>query len=83
MVIKVTINKIHDFNKLKKAKRIVKDLETVMKILNLTHIGLKPFRDYTSLQETLLCIEDSKTILQIHLDHQKNVLKNKGEVIEE
>lgn len=76
------MNEVHDFNKLKKAKRIVKELEIVMKILNLAYAGLKPFRDYNSLQETLLCIYDSRTILQIHLDANKQILKNKGQVDE-
>lgn len=77
------MNELHDFSKLKRAKRIVKDLETVMKILTIAHIGLRPFRDYTSLQETLLCLEDSKSILEIHLNHQKQILKTKGQVVEE
>jgi hypothetical protein len=76
------MNELHDFNKLKRAKKIVKDLEIVMQMLNLAIRGLKPFRDYTSLQETLLCLEDSKIILEIHLSHNKQVLLNKGQVVE-
>lgn len=72
----------YDFNKVKKAKRIVKELEVVIKILTLAKNGLKPFRDYTSLQETLLCIDDSKTILEIHLNHNKQILKEKGKLNE-
>lgn len=74
------MNEIHDFHKLKKAKIIVEELEKVMKILNLSIVGLKPFRKYTSLSETLLCLEDSRTILEIHLEHHKKVLENKGKV---
>lgn len=77
------MSEISDFNKFKRAKKIVKELEVVIKILSLAQTGLKPFRDYTSLQETLLCIEDSKTILEIHLNHQKQILKDKGNVINE
>ncbi len=73
----------YDFNKVKKAKRIVKELEMVVKILTLAKVGLKPFRDYTSLQETLLCISDSKTILEIHLNHHRQILKDKGQVPDE
>jgi len=74
----IILTSINDFNKYKKAKRIVKDLEKVIHILTLAHQGLKPFREYTSLQETLLCIEDSKMILDIHLSHHKQILANKG-----
>lgn len=77
------MNEVSDFNKFKRSKKIVKELEVVIKILILAQSGLKPFRDYTSLQETLLCIEDSKTILRIHLDHHKQILKNKGSIKDE
>lgn len=77
------MNEIHDFNKLKRAKKIVKDLTVVLHGLDLAIKILKPYRDYTSLQETILCLEDSKTILDIHFSHQKQILENKGQVLEE
>lgn len=77
------MNEISDFNKYKKAKTVVEELDVVIKIINLTLKGLKPFREYTTLSETIECLKDSKTILGIHLDHQRQILKNKGQVSDE
>jgi len=77
------MNEINDFNKFKKAKIVVQELEQVLKIINLSLSGLKPFRKYTSLSETILCLEDSKSILEIHHEHHKKVIENKGKVSEE
>lgn len=74
------MNEISDFNKYKKAKQIVRELNTVVKILTLAYNGLKPFREYYSLQETMLCLQDSKMILEIHLEHHRKVLENKGKI---
>lgn len=71
---------LNDFNKYKKAKIIVKELSNLLKIIDLSIIAMKPYKKYTSVDETLLCLEDNKTILGIHLDHQKQILKNKGSV---
>lgn len=75
------MNEVNDFNKYKKAKIIVEDLEKILKIIDLSMKGLKPFRKYTSLSETLLCLEDSKSILEIHLEHHRKILENKGKVL--
>lgn len=76
------MNEISDFNKYKKAKIVVKELETVIQILKLAKVGLKPFRKYSSLSETLLCIGDSLAILEIHHEHHKRILETKGIVDE-
>lgn len=76
------MNEVNDFNKYKRAKIITKELEKVLNIINLSLKGLKPFRKYTSISETLLCLEDSKSILEIHLEHQKKILENKGRVVD-
>lgn len=77
------MNEVSDFNKYKKAKTVVEELDMVLKIINLTIKGLKPFREYNSLSETLEALKDSKTILGIHFEHNKQVLKNKGQVSNE
>lgn len=71
---------LNDFTKFKKAKTIVRELSTLLKIIDLSIAGLTPFRKYTSISETLLCLQDNKTILEIHLDAQKHILDNKGSV---
>lgn len=77
------MNNIHDLQKIKRAKIIVRELEQVLKIINLSIQGLKPYKKYTTLSETLLCLRDSKDILEIHLSHNKKILENKGKTIEE
>jgi hypothetical protein len=72
----------HDLFKFKKAKTIVKELTNLLKIIELSIAGLTPFRKYTSISETLSCLEDNKTILTVHLQHHSAILKNKGEDIE-
>ncbi len=72
------MNDVHDLTEIKKAKIVVTELEKVIQIINLSQAGLLPFRKYTSLQETLLCLEDSKLILEIHLENSKRVLETKG-----
>jgi len=74
------MNEVHDLNKVKKAKTIVRELETVLKILNLSIKTLAPFQKYNSLSETLHALEDSKTILGVHFEHYQQVLKNKGKM---
>lgn len=70
----------HDFGKYKKSKVVVKELTTLLKIIELSISGIAPFKKYTSISETLLCLQDNKTILEIHLQHHQQILKNKGEV---
>lgn len=74
------MSNLHDFNKLKKAKVIVRELTILLKIVELSINGMTPFRKYSSIQETLACLQDNKIILQIHLDHHKQILANKGSV---
>lgn len=71
---------LNDFNKYKKAKLIVKELTNLLKIVDLSIKAIKPYTKYTSVGETLLCLQDNHTILSIHLEHHQQVLKNKGSV---
>ena len=77
------MSNLHDFNKLKKAKVIVRELTTLLKIVELSINGMTPFRKYSSIQETLACLQDNKTILSIHLSHHKAILESKGSVPDE
>jgi hypothetical protein len=70
----------HDLSKYKKAKSVVRDLTTLLQIINLSINGLTPFRKYTSISETLACLEDNKTILSVHLDHHSQIIANKGSI---
>jgi hypothetical protein len=72
----------HDLFKFKKAKTVVRDLTNLLKIIELSITGLTPFRKYTSIGETLSCLEDNRTILTVHLQHHQQILANKGEDVE-
>ena len=72
----------HDFSKYKKSKVVVKELTTLLKIIDLSISGITPFTKYNSISETLMCLRDNKTILEVHLLHHQQILKNKGEVNE-
>lgn len=74
------MNNLHDFNKLKKAKIIVRDITLILRIVDLAITGLTPFKKYSSISETLACLYDNKTILDIHLNEHKRILANKGSV---
>lgn len=71
---------VNDLAKYKKAKIVVRDLEQILKILGLSLKGLKPYKKYTSLSETMMALEDSRTILEVHLEHHKRILETKGKV---
>lgn len=70
-----------DLSEYKKAKRsevIVEELEAVLEILRLTSRGLKEFRYYSPVKDLMTQLQDTKTVLEIHLNSHKNVVKNKG-----
>lgn len=73
----------HDFGKYKKSKVVVKELTTLLKIIELSISGITPFTKYNSIPETLMCLRDNKIILEVHLQHHQNIIKNKGEVTSE
>lgn len=71
-----------DLSEYKKAKRsevIVEELEEVLKMIRLTIKGLRLFRYYSPVKELLTQLHDTKTILEVHNNHHKNIIAQKGE----
>lgn len=63
---------LQDYKDLKKSKVIVVELEVILRILKLTIRGLRAFNYYEPVKQLLPHLRDCKTILEIHLNHQKN-----------
>lgn len=68
----VKTTQLEDYKDLKKSKVIVVELEVILKVLRLTIRGLKSFNYYEPVKQLLPHLRDCKTILEIHLNHQKN-----------
>lgn len=72
--------KINNITKYKQSKIITKDLENIIDIIKQTINQLNGYKKYYGVQESLVILDDCKTILTIHLNKHKRILDTKGEV---
>jgi len=72
------MDNIHDITKIKKAKLIVKELEMALQVIELSIVGLKPFKKYTGIKETIYSLNDNKETLNFHLEEWTEILNSKG-----
>lgn len=73
----MTVEDIGSFKAKKKAKLIAKELEQVVKIINLTIDGLSHFTKYMTVMETISVLQNNKTLIEIHLAKFKRLNENK------
>lgn len=66
------------YKKAKRSETIVEELEAVLNIVRLTVKGLRLFRYYSPVQDILKQLNDSKTIIEIHLNNHRQIIENKG-----
>lgn len=60
----------------KRAKIISDDLENVLKVMDLTLSGLRHYNKYIQVMETISCIQNNKTLIEIHLNKYKRLVEN-------
>lgn len=65
---------LKNFRDREKNHRIIKELELVIHIYNLSLEGLKHFSKYSLVQETISVLQANKILLEIHLKKYKNMV---------
>ena len=70
------VTKLQDVKDKKKLKIIAEDLETMVKICNMTLKAFSHYKRYLPTQEIINVISSNKTLLEIHLNKtKKNIEK--------
>lgn len=72
------MNNISSLTKYRRAKIIIKDLAIAIRTMNLAIDALSYFSKYIPVMETISVLQNNKTLLEIHLNKQNKILKNKG-----
>lgn len=70
---------LEDYKNIRRSRVMVMELKAAVRILNLAMRGLKEFKHYTPIKDLLPAIKDCATILEIHLNHQKQILAKEDE----
>lgn len=70
----------HDIQKYKTAKILVSELENLRIILKESFKQLNRYKKYVPVRPILNEILSAEVILKLHLDKQKDILKNKGKI---
>ena len=73
----------HDLQKYRVAKVIVKDLEQLRELLKQSFKAFNRYKKYTPIKPILNELLTAECIIKLHLDKQKDVIKNKGLKVEE
>lgn len=69
---------LDEYKKTKRSKVIVAELKAVLRIVNLTIRGIKGFNYYTPVKDLVTHLRDSKTILEVHLNHHIKLLEKES-----
>lgn len=69
---------VNNLDKYKRAKYLVKELETVLSLINKAYEDLKPYKLFNPVVQSLNALGDSRSIVQIHLRKERRVLESKG-----
>ena len=72
---------IHNLYELQFAKRVVKDVPKILHILEEFQSKLYQYNEYRDIGDVLYSINDAKTMLEVHYEAYKLVVKRKGKVI--
>jgi hypothetical protein len=57
---------LQDFKDKKKIKKFIKDINTILKIIDLSEKGLSHFPQYSVVQDMLNVLKSNKTLLELH-----------------
>ena len=77
------MSKINDITKYKAAKDLVKDIPEILAIVYKFYNELRKYDKYIPIKKVLILLLDVKTVLEIHLKTQNNIVNNKGLIEEE
>ena len=66
----------------KKAAVIAEDLAQVTRIMSLTLDALKHYNKYIQVAETISCVQNSKTLIDIHLKKYERILGKNEDTVE-
>lgn len=69
---------INDINRYKKALIYVKELAKLETSMKTAISELEVYKKYTPAQECIEVLSNNLTIVQVHLNHQKKIVENKG-----
>lgn len=72
-----TVNSLHEY---RKAKVLAKDLEQIIKVINLTISALHFYSKYSPVNVIISTLQTNKTLLEIHYNKYKRIVETKGEI---
>ena len=73
---------IHSLQKLKAMKIVKKDLDLLVKTVELNIKGLNNYKHYKPINRILEVLQEEEKVLKFHLDKVNEILKQKGMVDE-
>lgn len=72
------MNSLNDITKYRKALIFSKDLVIINNIMLKAIESLKEYKKYVPVKDSMCALIDSQKLVEIHLNHHKNIIKNKG-----
>lgn len=73
---------IHDLNNYKHSKKILDDLKSIIKVVDLTAKALTHFKMYMPVARLLRELEKEKKILEVYQNKYNNIKNTKGKINE-
>lgn len=70
---------LYNITEFRKAKQYVKDLEKILKLVNMAEASLRNYEKYRPVRSILTTIENEKPFIEIFLEQNKIILETKGE----
>ena len=72
------VTSLKDVKNLKRAKKLMEDLDKTIHIMNLSLQSLSFFKKYVPVQEVISSLQTNKTLLEIHCTKLKKFVSNGG-----
>ena len=66
---------LHKFKNKKKYKKILEDIDNVLKVISLSRKGLSFYEQYLPVQEMISVLETNKMLLELHRKHYEDKLE--------
>lgn len=76
----MTVTELKEFKRLKKAKKIEDDLLTILRIVELSLVGLSNYEHYVTVPNAMRALNDTRTYLNIHLQRTRRIIENNGKI---
>jgi len=71
---------VNDLSEYRKAKIIIKDLDVILKIINLSISALHHYSKYAPVNLIISTLQTNKTLLEIHYNKYKRIVETKGKM---